>query len=113
MSRHQYDLVMCLNLPGTSIGKLCDKCDGRCPLCDSDVKLISKVRICDSCAVGCSGGKCITCGNAGKHEALYCLECVRSEKSRDGCPRILNYGSNKTDRYYNKKLDNKRSTYDT
>lgn len=103
MSRHQYDLVMCMKLPGTSVGKVCDRCDGRCPLCDSDVRLISKVRICDSCSSGSSGSRCIICGSPGTHEALYCWDCHRSERSRDGCPRILNVGSNKTDRLYNKK----------
>lgn len=100
MSRHQYDLVQCLNLPGVLTGKLCDKCDGRCPLCDSDVRLISRVRICDSCAFGNNGNKCIVCGNAGNHEALYCSECCKLETSRDGCPRVLNIGSNRMDGQY-------------
>ena len=107
MSRHQYDLVVCMNLPGSVVGKLCDKCDGKCPLCDSDVRLISKARICDSCSSNGSGTKCIICGNIGTHEALYCWECYKLEKTRDGCPRILNVGSNRMDRAY--KPDNKKT----
>lgn len=63
MSRHQVDLVMCYKQPGTYVGKLCDKCDGRCPICDSYVRPTEEVRICDECAFGNFGSKCIICGN--------------------------------------------------
>ncbi|AMD18809.1 HBL093Wp [Eremothecium sinecaudum] len=104
MSRHQFDLVMCLKLPGSHIGRLCERCDGRCPICDSNVRPFSKVRICDQCSFGSQANKCIICGSKGTSDAYYCWECCKLEKSRDGCPKILNVGSNKTDRHFEKRL---------
>ncbi|CAR27462.1 hypothetical protein ZYGR_0I07370 [Zygosaccharomyces rouxii] len=103
MSRHQFDLVMCMRQPGTHVGLLCEKCDGRCPICDSYVRPKSKVRICGQCAFGKSGNSCIICGAPGLTEAYYCWECCKLEKNRDGCPRITNVGSNRTDRHFEKK----------
>lgn len=103
MSRHQWDLVMCLKQPGTQIGKVCEKCDGRCPICDSFVRQKVKVRICEECSFGKNGSKCIVCGNNGVSDAYYCSECVMLEKDRDGCPKIINIGSTKTDIFYEKK----------
>lgn len=104
MSRHQFDLVMCMKQPGTHIGLLCEKCDGRCPICDSQVNPKYKVRICDSCSFGKQGTSCIIC-NTGKgvSEAYYCWECCKLEKNKDGCPKILNIGSNKLDRHFERK----------
>lgn len=103
MSRHQVDLVMCYKQPGTYVGKLCDKCDGRCPICDSYVRPTEEVRICDECAFGNFGSKCIICGNQGVSSAYYCFECVRTEKNRDGCPKVTTIGSSRSDYYYEKK----------
>ncbi|CUS22019.1 LAQU0S04e06304g1_1 [Lachancea quebecensis] len=103
MSRHQFDLEMCLKQPGTHIGKLCDKCDGKCPICDSYVRPKSKVRICEQCSFGANWKKCIICGQMGTSDAFYCWECCRLEKNKDGCPRILNVGSNRTDKHFEKK----------
>ncbi len=44
----------------------------------------------DSCAQGIS-------------DAFYCFECTRLEKDRDGCPKIINLGSSRTDLFYQKK----------
>ncbi|ODV97128.1 hypothetical protein PACTADRAFT_74693 [Pachysolen tannophilus NRRL Y-2460] len=103
MSRHQLDLVMCYKQPGTTVGKLCIKCDGKCPVCDSYVNPASKVRICDECSFGKNSGKCIICGNKGISDAYYCKECCKLEKDRDGCPRIINIGTARTDLFYEKK----------
>ncbi|CAM9010737.1 hypothetical protein WICANDRAFT_29953 [Wickerhamomyces anomalus NRRL Y-366-8] len=103
MSRHQLDLVMCLKQPGTHLGKVCNKCDGRCPICDSFVRPTAKVRICEECAFGKNGSKCVVCGGNGVSDAYYCYECVVLEKSRDGCPKILNVGSSRMDIFYEKK----------
>lgn len=127
MSRHQFDLVMCLRKPGTHIGYLCDKCDGRCPICDShNIKMnihssfsssynnnnsygnsvpfqgtLRVVRICDNCSFGKSKQSCIICNNpVATHKAYYCLECIKLEKNKDGCPKILNIGSNKIDKHF-------------
>eukprot|EP00605_Chrysophyceae_sp_TOSAG23-4_P000364 GSChrysophyteH1.ASY1.ANO1.411.1 assembled CDS len=30
MARHAHDLVFCRKQPGIAIGRLCEKCDGKC-----------------------------------------------------------------------------------
>jgi PHF5-like protein len=65
MSKHHPDLVLCRKLPGIAIGRLCEKCDGKCPLCDSHVRPSAIVRICEECNFGSYGGRCIVCGNPG------------------------------------------------
>lgn len=104
MSRHQYDLVVCMKQPGAATGLLCEKCDGKCPVCDSLVHPKSRVRICDSCAFGKFGTMCIICNSSvGVTPAYYCWECCKLGRDRDGCPRILNVGSNRLDRHFEKK----------
>ena len=39
----------------------------------------------------------------GISDAFYCFECTRLEKDRDGCPKIINLGSSRTDLFYQKK----------
>ncbi|KAI4129616.1 MAG: hypothetical protein LQ347_003704 [Umbilicaria vellea] len=46
------DLVMCRKQSGIALGRLCDKCDGKCPVCDSYVRPTTLVRICDECSFG-------------------------------------------------------------
>ncbi|KAI6801784.1 hypothetical protein KC335_g17961, partial [Hortaea werneckii] len=103
MSRHHPDLVMCRKTSGVSIGRLCDKCDGKCPVCDSYVRPTTIVRICDECSFGNYQNKCVVCGGEGISDAFYCFECTRLEKDRDGCPKIINLGSSRTDLFYQKK----------
>ena len=45
-------LIMCRKQPGISVGRLCEKCDGKCPICDSYVRPAVLVRICDECNYG-------------------------------------------------------------
>lgn len=97
MSRHHPDLVMCRKQAGIAIGRLCDKCDGKCPVCDSYVRPTTLVRICDECSFGNYQNKCVVCGGEGISDAFYCHECTRLEKDRDGCPKIINLGSSRTD----------------
>ena len=103
MSRHHPDLVMCRKAPGISLGRLCDKCDGKCPVCDSYVRPTTLARVCDECSFGNYQNKCIVCGGEGISDAFYCFECTRLEKDRDGCPKIINLGSSRTDLFYQKK----------
>jgi len=103
MSRHHPDLVMCRKQAGIAIGRLCDKCDGKCPVCDSYVRPTTLVRICDECSFGNYQNKCVVCGGEGISDAFYCFECTRLEKDRDGCPKIINLGSSRTDLFYQKK----------
>ena len=91
------DLVMCRKQAGIAIGRLCDKCDGKCPVCDSYVRPTTLVRICDECSFGNFQNKCVVCGGEGISDAFYCFECTRLEKDRDGCPKIINLGSSRTD----------------
>jgi hypothetical protein len=39
----------------------------------------------------------------GISDAYYCKECTQQEKDRDGCPKIVNLGSAKTDLFYERK----------
>ena len=47
MARHHPDLIMCRKQPGIAIGRLCEKCDGKCVVCDSYVWPSALVKICD------------------------------------------------------------------
>ncbi|KIH88144.1 hypothetical protein SPBR_07764 [Sporothrix brasiliensis 5110] len=109
MSRHHPDLVMCRKQPGIAVGRVCDKCDGKCPVCDSYVRPTTLVRICDECSFGNYMNKCVVCSGEGISDAFYCFECTRLEKDRDGCPKIINLGSSRTDLFYQKKTN--RSQY--
>ena len=52
MAKHHPDLIFCRKQPGVAIGRLCEKCDGRCVICDSYVRPCTLVRICDECNYG-------------------------------------------------------------
>ncbi len=127
-----------------AIGRLCEKHDGLCPICDSYVRPATLVRVCDECNYGSYEGRCVICGNPGVSDAYYCKECTLLEKDvsgalfafgdvgswpslvvwwqralcstdwrvsravrpplqRDGCPKIINLGSAKTDLFYERK----------
>ncbi len=103
MARHHPDLIMCRKQPGIAVGKLCEKCDGRCVICDSYVRPCTIVRICDECNYGSNLGRCIICGGTGSSDAYYCKECTQCEKDRDGCPKIINIGQQRLDRIYESK----------
>ena len=97
------DLILCRKQAGIHIGKVCQTCEGRCVICDSHVRLSSLVRICDDCNFGKNQGRCIVCGAPGVADAYYCKECVMLEKDRDGCPKVINIGTSKTDKFFEKR----------
>ncbi|CAL6343110.1 unnamed protein product [Bathycoccus prasinos] len=103
MAKHHPDLIMCRKMPGIAIGRLCEKCDGKCVICDSYVRPSTLVRVCDECNYGSNQGRCVICSAVGVSDAYYCQGCVIQEKDRDGCPKIINLGSAKTDLFYHKK----------
>eukprot|EP01106_Pelomyxa_sp_JSP_P006301 TRINITY_DN2012_c0_g1_i1.p1 TRINITY_DN2012_c0_g1~~TRINITY_DN2012_c0_g1_i1.p1 ORF type:complete len:158 (-),score=28.65 TRINITY_DN2012_c0_g1_i1:73-546(-) len=150
MAKHHPDLIMCRKQPGIAIGRLCEKCDGKCVICDSYVRPCTLVRVCDECNYGSYQGRCVICGGPGISDAFYCKECTIQEKDvrathshatpllfffffssfplsnpppntcscspargyvnsfssnsqRDGCPKIVNLGSSKTDLFYERK----------
>jgi len=103
MAKHHPDLIMCRKQPGIAIGRLCEKDDGKCVICDSYVRPCTLVRICDECNYGSFQGRCVICGGVGISDAYYCKECTQLEKDRDGCPKIVNLGSAKTDLFYERK----------
>nr|BAS01439.1 PHD zinc finger protein [Lotharella vacuolata] len=110
MAKHHPDLIMCLKTKGLGVGRLCKNCKlfynlgaGKCPICDSYSKPFFLVRICRDCFFGSLKFKCIICGGKGFSDAYYCRECVILEKDRDGCPRIINIGSSRSDLFYEKK----------
>ena len=91
------DLIMCRKQQGIAIGRLCERHDGICCVCDSYVRPYTLVRICDECNYGVQEGKCVVCGGVGISDAYYCKECTLLEKDRDGCPKIVNIGTSKTE----------------
>jgi len=103
MAKHHPDLIFCRKQPGVAIGRLCEKCDGKCVICDSYVRPCTLVRICDECNYGSYQGRCVIDGGPGVSDAYYCKECTIQEKDRDGCPKIVNLGSAKTDLFYERK----------
>ncbi len=80
MAKHHTDLVFCRKQPGIALGRLCDKCDGKCIICDSFVRPHVLVHICDECNYGSFEGRCIICGSVGVSDAYYCRECTLQEK---------------------------------
>lgn len=106
MAKHHPDLIMCRKQPGigsspflhshlqcynsfSAIGRLCEKCDGKCVICDSYVRPCTLVRICDECNYGSYQGRCVICGGQGISDAYYCKECTIQEKDRgwsSSCP---------------------------
>ena len=80
-----------------------DTGDGRCVNCDSFVRPATLVRICDECNYGSQQGRCVIRGGGRSQTPYYCKECTMMEKDRDGCPKIVNLGSAKTDLFYERK----------
>ncbi len=72
-------------------------------ICDSFVRLQEVVRVCDEHNYGSLQGRCIVCNGKGVSEAFYCTECCQQEKDRDGCPKVVNLGTARTDRFYEQK----------
>ena len=52
MAKHHPDLIFCRKQPGIAIGRLCEKHDGICVVCDSYVRPHVLVKICDECNYG-------------------------------------------------------------
>uniref|UniRef100_A0A2K5EZX3 PHD finger protein 5A n=1 Tax=Aotus nancymaae TaxID=37293 RepID=A0A2K5EZX3_AOTNA len=84
MAKHHPDLIFCRKQAGVAIGRLCEKCDGKCVICDSYVRPCTLVRICDECNYGSYQGRCVICGGPGVSD-------------------IVNLGSSKTDLFYERK----------
>ncbi|KAH9282325.1 PHD finger-like domain-containing protein 5B [Echinococcus granulosus] len=61
-------------LPQAARSLLCEKCDGKCVICDSYVRPCTLVRICDECNYGSYQGRCVICGGTGVSDAYYCRE---------------------------------------
>ena len=78
LAEHHSCLHPCLY--GAAVGRLCEKCDGKCPICDSYVRPCVLVRICDECNYGSYQGRCVICGAPGISDAYYCKECTQQEK---------------------------------
>ena len=99
------DLIICGKLPGIAIARVGPRHDGQCVgyACDSFVNPAVLARICDECNYGSFEGRCVITGEPGVADAYYCKECVKLEKDRDGCPKIINLGSARTDLFYERK----------
>lgn len=104
MSKQQTDLIICQKQQGVTVGKLCDKCDGKCVSCDSYVNLKTTAKICDNCKFGNYINSCLLCGyNNAINTAYFCNSCTLLEKDRDGCPKVINLSMSKKDYIFNKK----------
>src|SRR3989338_9813183 len=93
----------CGKIAGVTIGRVCEKCDGRCVVCESFVNQHIKARICEECKSPSGTGKCTLCGSTGVADAYYCSECCLLERDRDGCPTIINLGDSKKDWHFDSK----------
>ena len=71
-----------------AIGRLCEKHDGLCPICDSYVRPATLVRVCDECNYGSYEGRCLICGGPGVSDAYYCKECTLQEKDVSAGGRV-------------------------
>ncbi|KAB1225623.1 PHD finger-like domain-containing protein 5B [Morella rubra] len=60
----------------------CEKCDGKCVICDSYVRPCTLVRVCDECNYGSFQGRCVICGGVGISDAYYCKECTQQARER-------------------------------
>ena len=80
MAKHHPDLIFCRKQAGIGIGRLCEKHDGLCVICDSSVLPSTLVRVCDECNFGAYQGRCVVCGGPGISDAYYCKECTLQEK---------------------------------
>ena len=103
MARNQPDLLTCGNRPSPELAKLCDVCEGRCPICDSHSNLTTPLHICGDCSFGELKDRCIICSSPATHIAMCCRDCVLLGKDRDGCPRVINVGISRNDRTYERK----------
>ena len=73
-ARHHPDLVRCRKQPGTSVGKLCERCEGKCVVCDSYVRPHTAVRLCAECDFGTFAGRCTICGGEVENRAKVWYE---------------------------------------
>eukprot|EP00958_Prasinococcus_capsulatus_P013055 scaffold1318_cov388-Prasinococcus_capsulatus_cf.AAC.76 len=87
-----------MKLPGIAIGRLCEKCTPWTRL----EHLVVKRLLLES-RLWTLWGRCVICGGHAVSDAYYCKECTQQEKDRDGCPKIINLGSAKTDLFYERK----------
>lgn len=60
------------SLEKATMRRLCEKCDGKCVVCDSYVRPATLVRVCDECNYGSYSGRCVICGGIGISDAYYC-----------------------------------------
>lgn len=86
---------MCRKQSGIAIGRLCDKCDGKCPVCDSYVRPTTLVRICDECSFGNYQNKCVVCGGEVSSWTMRWWKSSLTCKSR--ASRTLSTASNALD----------------
>ena len=96
---------MCRKQTGVSLGALCERCDGKCVVCDSYVRPHTLVHLCDECSFGDAASRCVVCSAPGLEgsSAYYCKECVQQEKDRDGCPKVISVSASKAGRHFDAK----------
>lgn len=95
--------VKCGKQQGACVGLLCDRCAGKCVLCEAFTDPLQPAFVCDECGDTLADSVCVLCGgrrnnnNKNKkeeedNEARFCRECVALLKHCDGCPRNIAVG---------------------
>lgn len=70
MAKHHPDLIMCRKQCGIAIGRLCEKCDGKCVICDSYVRPAQLARTSQSAARACHNARAVAIReDGGQHSA--------------------------------------------
>ena len=70
MAKHHPDLIMCRKQPRIAIWRLCEKCGGKCVICDSYVHPCTLVRVCDECNYESFQGWCVIYGGVGSSDTM-------------------------------------------
>ena len=105
MTRNNPDLIKCGGRTGPEIALLCEGCEGKCPICGAPANEENGIlaHLCGDCAFGKLKERCIVCSAPAKYKAYFCPDCVLLGRDRDGCPRIVNVGISRSDKFYERK----------
>eukprot|EP00766_Chilomastix_caulleryi_P006790 gnl/Chilomastix_caulleri/918.p1 GENE.gnl/Chilomastix_caulleri/918~~gnl/Chilomastix_caulleri/918.p1 ORF type:complete len:110 (+),score=18.30 gnl/Chilomastix_caulleri/918:11-340(+) len=78
--------AVCGQLVGSYEGRLCEACEGMCPICRSEELSDVILQLCDDCQENLRDIRCCRCGKTpAKAKAFVCQECMCLERHRRGC----------------------------
>ncbi|KAL0229886.1 hypothetical protein PCE1_003450 [Barthelona sp. PCE] len=107
MSRHQQDTKLCGKQQANIFSVVCQRCSGKCIVCDSHVNLVKRAKMCITCATN-QNESCVVCSTDIKEgdptfPGEYCRECVLLERDKDGCPATGSVSITRIDDFYHKR----------